>query len=632
MKKFFAFMLMFLMVGTLAACGDSEDQEAVDRAIGNLSIPQEMSNIRSNFEVPAQIQDLDVTWEVDRDDLIGFGNVVEGNMYPELEVQVTRPEPGEGDQDITLTATIIKGDAEATREFEGRVRQMVEIDSYTDFSELYANTSMRDIITAQGIVTATFNAGYFIYDGNQHIGIYNFDHGMSLGDEVSVTGEFSRYNTLYQLGSIEDQEILSSDNDYHVEPTETTLADFHEQDLEQIDLHGHHFTVTGRIETRGEYDNMAIVDLNDSDLYFMVYHQSWASDIEVLEDNEGEIVEITVIYYTEHSRDGVLVVFQGDEDDLGEVELGDEELFNSDVSQVDGSSYLTFEDDIELPTTGDNDTEFSGWTSSHDDLIADDGSFVSRPTDDTEVTLTGTATLGTLSEDVEVTVTVIGTEAMSISDAYDLNDGEKAHVEGIVTAWNVYDDGLFIQSEDGLGLYVRLFSRDMDAFEDVEPGDKISVYGTLGRYSSWGNNERQITDDKLLTSVDSGHSVDPITDKTPEDIILEWNSYDEDGDANQAGAGVNLLLYRMEDVTVGDLNNFGDAFFGTPTVNDDITDDNEGEERQLLIDLSNHEDIGFPQEDNGYNDGLELEFIEFVVYRLHFGNVRVVITDFELAD
>ncbi|WP_343089376.1 immunoglobulin-like domain-containing protein, partial [Methanocalculus natronophilus] len=282
--------------------------------------------------------------------------------------------------------------------------------------------------------------------------------------------------------SIEDQEILSSDNDYHVEPTETTLADFHEQDLEQIDLHGHHFTVTGRIETRGQYDNMAIVDLNDPDLYFMVYHQSWASDIEVLEDNEGDIVEITVIYYTDHSRDGVLVVFQGDESDLGEVELGDEELFNADVSQVDGSSYLTFEDDIELPTTGDNDTEFSGWTSSHDDLIADDGSFVSRPTDDTEVTLTGTATLGTLSEDVEVTVTVIGTEAMSISDAYDLNDGEKAHVEGIVTAWNVYDDGLFIQSEDGLGLYVRLFSRDMDAFEDVEPGDKISVYGTLGRY------------------------------------------------------------------------------------------------------------------------------------------------------
>ena len=628
MKKFFAFMLMFLMVGTLAACGDSEDQEAVDRAIGNLSIPQEMSNIRGNFEVPAQIQDLDVTWEVDRDDLIGFGNVVEGNMYPELEVQVTRPEPGEGDQDITLTATIIKGDAEATREFEGRVRQMVEIDSYTDFSELYANTSMRDIITAQGIVTATFNAGYFLYDGNQHIGIYNFDHGMSLGDEVSVTGEYSRYNTLYQLGSIEDQEILSSDNDYHVEPTVTTLADFHDQDLEDVELHGHHFTVTGRIETRGEYDNMAIVDLNDSDLYFMVYHQSWASDIEVLEDNEGEIVEITVIYYTEHSRDGVLVVFQGDEDDLGEVELGDEELFNSDVSQVDGSSYLTFEDNVTLPTMGENDTVFSGWTSSDDDLIADDGSFVSRPTNDTEVTLTGTATLGTLSEDVEVTVTVVGTETMSISDALDHNDGENVHVEGIVTAIDIFGNGIFMQEEDGPGIYIRMFSRDEEMFEDVKPGDMITVYGTLGRFTNHGNNERQITDDKLLTSKEEGHSITPITDQTPEDVITGWTEYDEDGDANQPGAGVNLMLYYMEDITVSDLNRFGDAFFGERI-----------DDTQLLIDLEAHDDIGFPQfngnldeEDEREDYSVELTHIEFVVARLHFGNIRVIITDYEIAD
>ncbi len=620
------------MVGTLAACGDSEDQEAVDTAMGNLIIAQDMSNVRGNFEVPAQIQGLDITWEVDREDLIEFGNVVEGNLYPELEVVVTRPEPGEGDQDITLTATIIKDDAEATREFEGRVRQQVEVNNYTDFSELYANTSIRDVITAQGVVTTTFNAGYFIYDGTQHIGIYNFDHGMELGDEVSVTGEYSRYNTLYQLGSIEDQEVLSQGNDYSVTPTVTTLADFHDQDLEDVELHGHHFTVTGRIETRGEYDNMAIVDLNDPDLYFMVYHQSWGSNIEVLEDNEGEIVEITVVYYTEHSRDGVLVAFQGEEADLGEVELGDEELFDADVAQVDGSSYLTFEDNVMLPTTGDNDTVFSGWTSDDDSLIADDGSFVSRPTETTDVTLSTTATLGTLTEDVSVTVTVVGTETMSISEAYELNDGEAVHVEGIVTAFNVYADGVFMQEEDGPGIYIRLFSRDMDAFEDVEPGDKISVYGDLGRYDSWGNNERQITNDKLLTSVESGHTVNVIENMTPEDIILDWTSFDSDGDDNQGDSGVNALKYRLEDIVVTDLD-FGATSIGTSgTVNDDITDDNEGDERRLIIGLSNHEDIGFPQEDNGYADGLELNYVEFVVYRLHFGDIRIVVTDFELTD
>ena len=625
MKKLLAFAMMFLLIGTLAACGgDSEDQQAVDQAIGSLMIPQEMSEIRGNFEVPAQIQGLDVIWEVDRDDIIEFGNVVEGDAYPELEVIVHRPEPEEGDQDITLTATIIKGDAEGTREFDGRVRAQEESDVYTDFAELYDNASMNDLITAQGVVTGVFRAGFFLYDGEHHLGIYiPSGHDYELGDEVEVTGSYGRYNTLYQLGFVENTELISSGNDYSVEATEITLADFHDQDLSDPLIHGAHFTVTGRIEERGQYDNMSIVDLDDSDLYFMVYHESYDDSIDALEANLGEIVELTVIYYTNHSRDGVLVVFQGGEDDLGEVELGDEEQFNADVSQVDGSEYLTDGDDIDLPDEGSNDTQFTGWASDNTDLIADDGTFVSRPAQTTEVTLTATATLGSFEDTVTVTVRVVGTESLSVEDALAYADGEDVHVEGIVTAIDPYGDGFFMQDEDGPGIYVRLFSRDEEMFEDVQPGNKITVFGTLGRYTTHDNNERQLTDDKLLTSNDEGdHTVNIIDDMSDEDIVVGFNYYDEDGDADQPGGQTNLVKYRLEDITFDDLDEYGYIFIGE--------DEHGDNDRRLTLPLWHVEDFGVPGEDD-FENGLEIEYMEFVVQRMHFGNLRLVVTDLQVA-
>ncbi len=633
MKKLLAFAMMFLLIGTLAACGggDSEDQQAVDQAIGNLLIDQSMSDIRGNFNVPAQIQGLDVIWETDRDDLIDFGNVVDGAAYPELEVLVTRPEAGEGDQDITLTATIIKGDAEGTREFEGRVREQTESALYTDFADLYAdiadgNLSNGDILTIEGIVVSSMSNGIYVWDGNLVFSVFRGD--AEIGDEVSVTGELATWQTLRQISNVESLDVLSSGNDVDMSPETKTVEEIDALDLSGADrhLHGSQFVVRGRI--LDDDDDDWVLDSMDTDTRLLFTFNMFDEAEDILADYEGEVVDIT-IHINARVSDGVLIFFHQDHYTIEEVELDLEGQFDSDVDDVDGNVYLTDGDDIDLTTEGSNGTTFTDWTSDNTDLIDHDGTFVDRPEQSAEVTLTATATLGEYTQEVTVTVKVVGTESLSVEDALAYGDGEDVHVEGIVTAIDPFGDGIFMQDEDGPGIYVRLFSRDEDAFADVEVGNKITVFGTLARYTSWGNNERQVSGDKLLTSNDEGdHSVNIITDMSDEDIILGFNAYDDEGEANQPGGETNLVKYRLDNVTLYD-EDFGDVKIGEDGYIIELGSDDDME-RRLLIDLEQAEQFGLPSADD-FEDGLELEYVEFVVQRFHFGNLRIVVTDAQVA-
>ncbi len=627
MKKILAFAMMFLLIGTLAACGggDSEDQQAVDQAIGNLLIDQSMSDIRGNFNVPAQIQGLDVIWETDREDLIDFGNVVDGAAYPELEVLVTRPEAGEGDQDITLTATIIKGDAEASREFEGRVREQTESALYTDFADLYAdiadgNLSSGDILTIEGIVVSSMTNGIYVWDGNLVFSVFRGD--AEIGDEVSVTGELASWQSLRQISNVESLDVLSSGNDVDMSPETRTVEEIDALDLTGADrhLHGSQFVVRGRILY--DDDDDWILASMDSDARLLFTFNMFDEAEDILADYEGEVVDLT-IHINARISGGVLIFFHHDNYTIEEVELDLEGQFDSDVDDVDGNVYLTDGDDIDLATEGDNGTTFTDWTSDNTDLIANDGTFVDRPEQTTEVTLTATATLGEYTQEVTVTVKVVGTESLSVEDALAYGDGEDVHVEGIVTAIDPYGDGFFMQDEDGPGIYVRLFSRDEEMFEDVQPGNKITVFGTLGRYTTHDNNERQLTDDKLLTSNDEGdHTVNIIDDMSDEDIVVGFNYYDEDGDADQPGGQTNLVKYRLEDITFDDLDEYGYIFIGE--------DEHGDNDRRLTLPLWHVEDFGVPGEDD-FENGLEIEYMEFVVQRMHFGNLRLVVTDLQVA-
>jgi len=442
MKKFFALALVLIGVLTLAACNGADDvdadQEMVDEAVGSLLVGG-LDRVTSNINLPASGRNnTTITWESSHPNVISSTG------------QVTRPEEGEANIVVTLTATVSLNDASATREFEAFVVALEPSNVVESYKELYETANINDLVTVEGIVVATFDGGYFIFDGEDVLGVY-FSGNASQGDEVRVTGLYSRYYTLYQIGSVENEEILSSGNDTTVPVTPITIEDFNnELDLNDPLNHGRFFEVSGTLVTKGDFGNL-FLESTESDDEILIYYYSNPEPLEALEEFVGLNITITVVYYTNHSANGIMVLFDGTADDIALDELTDEQKLDIDVNNAGANPNFTYEGDITLPSTGANGTEFSGWVSSHPELIADDGSYVSMPDDLTEVTFTGTATLGELTK--EATVKVDALAAMSFEDAIDIDAGRNVMVTGVITQFVPGNSGFFMTDGEGY-LYV----------------------------------------------------------------------------------------------------------------------------------------------------------------------------------
>ncbi|MFW6298735.1 MAG: immunoglobulin-like domain-containing protein, partial [Bacillota bacterium] len=492
MKKLFALMLALITVFAVAACGnggDDGDLEHLEEARDRLVLSVERDNIKSDIDLPSELgnyPDVDISWESDNTDIIANDGTV------------TRPEPGEGNANVTLTATLSYEGEEVTRDYALTVIEGVEEVLFEDFSVLYDRDSeeapsMDDVITVQGLVSAKWNGGVFLYDGETHFGIYDawdFDihEDVEHGDEVKYVGPYARYNTLFQIGERESYEVLSEDNEIDVPVEDSSIEDIHdyEADGEDMDVHGRHFKVSGKITHKSDGENESFyIESIESDEQLRVYHYS-------IDDNSGdaygdvddetttalgayidEVVELEVVYYTDHSTDGILVVFEGGEDDIESVELSDEEQLEVDVNSL--QDQVTAGDDISLPGTVDSGTEFTNWESSDTSLIDDDGSFVDYPDSEETVTFTGDASLNDETQnDVTFEVTVAPEEGTdSASDVYDAEEGDTVYTEGVV--YSVYNGGYFIyDGENSLSIST---GDDVDDAE-VEEGDNVLVYGS----------------------------------------------------------------------------------------------------------------------------------------------------------
>jgi archaellin len=259
MKKFFSIFLVLLATLSLAACGNKAEEvaalnEAVDRILFF-----DTGSVTQNLTLPTSlVGDVSVSWSSNNPDVITNAGVV------------IRPEAGEDDVDVVLTATLTKGKSKLVQTYEFTVIAMPVSTAYTDFSVLYAEGSLGQNIEVEGIVVHMFKAGYFLFDGTDFFAVYKPGHEVvSLGDRVVVVGEYAVYNTLYQAGSVTSETVLSSNNAYTL-PAATELSIEAVNALDSADklIHGRVYTVTGTVELRGSFNNVVLVD-GDEDL--MVY-------------------------------------------------------------------------------------------------------------------------------------------------------------------------------------------------------------------------------------------------------------------------------------------------------------------------------------------------------------------------
>lgn len=470
MKKFFALALVLLGVFSLAACNGAEevdeDQAAVDEAVGSLLLGG-LDRVTSDINFPTSGRNnTTITWESSHPEFIANTGAV------------TRPAEGEDNVVVTLTATVSLNDASATREFEAFVVALEPSNVVASYQELYETANINDLVTVEGIVVAEFNGGYFIYDGEDVLGVY-YSGSATKGDEVRVTGLYSRYYTLYQIGDVENEEILSSGNDTTVPVSEITIEAFNNDlDLSDPLNHGRFFEVSGTLVTKGEYNNL-FIESTETDDDILIYYFSRADALEELEEFVGLNITVTVVYYTNHSANGIMVLFDGTADDVAIDELTDEQKLETDVNNAGANPAFTFGDNVTLPSEGVNGVSFSAWTSSHPELIANDGSFVAMPEERTVVTFTGTATLGDLTQEVEVTVDALA--EMSVNEAIEIPAGKNVMITGVITQFVDGNSGFFMTDGEGY-IYVRDTAMYSSISENYAVGDVINMVASRDNY------------------------------------------------------------------------------------------------------------------------------------------------------
>lgn len=468
-------------IEVLAAAENDMDKALAAKA--SLLLTQ-MSGIVSDITLPATAGEATVTWASSNTDIVTDAGVV------------TRPAEGEDNANVTLTATITVNDAVVTKEFVVTIQAEATATAFTSIQEIYNNSVLNDYIDFTGIVSSTFSGGYFLTDGTLAIGVYTgsgSDFVPEVGDQVQVKGSYKVYNTLYQIGDIVEQTILSSDNANPLEGTEVvkTVAEMLALDSSQPEIHGLYYSVTGKIELRGSYNNIYLVTDDDA---LLVYYYSNEDSLEALEELVGRTVTITVVYYTDHGTNGPMVAFDGLEDDIELMPFTDAESVVEDAAAIgDLVDPVTNADDIVLPTEGPNGSTYSGWTSSNTAVLANDGAFVALGAETVVVTFTATATKGT--ETADVTVDVVVPLNSTVGEVLDMEVGEFFQVTGVIYDISYY--GFFIeQGGDHLFVYSK-------QFDGAVVGDEVTMLGERNAYSGLA----QVSLKSDVTVLQSGQTV-----------------------------------------------------------------------------------------------------------------------------
>jgi len=257
------------------AATEMSDQEKADLAAVAFNGLYSGAQV-ADFTLPATgLHGTTVTWASDNTDVVTNDGMV------------TRPSFEDGNVVVHLTGTVTSGTATATVVLTVTITAEGEVNTYASIAAIYASAVLDEEIEFTGIVTSTFNGGYFLTDGTDVLGIYagNNDFVVAKGDEVKVKGSYAVYNSLYQLGSISQKEILSSGNDIVITPMETTIAGLLALDSTDKTIHGKYYTVTGTVGLFGDYDNVVLIDGADQ---VMVYYQSDPTSLAALEAEVGK--------------------------------------------------------------------------------------------------------------------------------------------------------------------------------------------------------------------------------------------------------------------------------------------------------------------------------------------------------
>lgn len=516
-KKLVVLILALFASLSLVACDKSETklEEALNSiALGDLSsVTQdiELIAVTGKHKLPIEWSIENVKGETAELDLTGEVPIVRITRAP-----YTEEGPGEWGE-VRLTATVRIGKKSLSRHWDIFVKpgEKVFTLSVGDAAKQPEGTPVR--IT--GTVTYLHGSGFFMQDDSGAIYVYGKPSNDKVvpGAKVEVEGSITIYygqpeiDRGYKLTVLE--EAPEGGFDYAEAAVDSFIPEIVWSSVNDPKSYGRILTVTGKV-TEGQYGDYKNLELTDetTNTKIMIYHDSEEGFIDAITANKDKYVTATVITYNFHSSDKVWRVFgyAGSVEEAEAVQYTDEnKVYLTSIklkSEFDGISVVS---DLTLPTSL---SIFEGvsisWESSNKDVIADDGKFT-YPTAETEVELTATITLGSVSEEYKFTVTAIAPEQMTVAELLAAIDEEKAKavlVEGVIIGRD--SGGYFYLADETAVVYTRVKLSD----HNVEVGDKVRVIANGSIYNGTTRYNRQFAGDgnAVIEKVDDEKHESPL--------------------------------------------------------------------------------------------------------------------------
>lgn len=276
------------------------DADALIAASAALYVPE---SVIADIELPLLDEEypgLSIVWASDSEAVISTTGVV---------VQPTES----GDVTVVLTATITIGEESSTKEFTVIVKELSF--GIETIAEIIALANDEIVVTAEFLVSAVIQNGFYITDGTDYILVYTGDapEGVSSEDYVTVQGERGSYsgteqivNPTFTLVTSPVQTITdpgASEDIYTVDQVIAGMAD--------STMLGQVVQIYGAISLQGDYGNVFFNNPTDGEVEIEVYYKSPSDSITALEAQDG-INIITTVYVYSSSR----LIFVGAAEDI----------------------------------------------------------------------------------------------------------------------------------------------------------------------------------------------------------------------------------------------------------------------------------------------------------------------------
>jgi len=392
--------------------------------------------------------------------------------------------PATGQEEVTLTATITKGDVETvfTVTFDAG-----ELPNITILEAIQLGNG--HLVEVTGIVTsAEYQNTYFIQDETGGIAVYSSDEDVeaflqaNYGKEITLIAERATYRGLIQLSNVISYEAVG-------DATMPTAVNADEHGLDATSLEG----LQGQLI---ELTGLIVIDV-DSDKYDNVYitfldaiteneiTMKWDSRVDLSTEAQTLLEAVAVndvldIVNPLAWMDDNPYLYFTDTTELTEGTLTDEAAVAATKAALAVEVDQPILEDATLTLLDANLGTAITWASDNTDVITDAG-VVTVPADmmQVKVTLTATITLGTVTD--TKTFEILVGDIITILAAQALEDDEELKVKGVVTADEYYNT-YFIQDATG-GIAIYTSDETMQATLLANIGKEVIVTGTRDTYS-----------------------------------------------------------------------------------------------------------------------------------------------------